>query len=175
MMLSELFEFIGKAVSVVAAGFAFYWAFERWRRQEEHFPRINFELEIEIIDQTAAGTIINIISVVENKGLVPLRIKDFICELRGLNRDDPLEIGDENIRHQLNFKNLLEGGEFIPKDWECSFVYPGVKTTYTFVTVLPKNVIYLLVRASFTYLDHKNTHHTGKIIRIPDSQLGRNP
>lgn len=168
MEISQLFEYLGKGISLIAAIFGFYWAFERWRKREEHFPRINFDLEVEIIDHKNGQIIINVISTLENRGHVPLKIKEFVCELRGLTESDSLELGEVNIRKQLNFKRDLGGGPFIPLDWNYSFVYPTVKTNYTYVTIVPETTAYLFIKGRFNYLSSGESHHAGKIIKIPN-------
>ena len=44
--VSVLFEFIGKGATVVGAIAASWWAFEKWRKRDEHFPRMFFEVSI---------------------------------------------------------------------------------------------------------------------------------
>lgn len=168
MEISQLFEIIGKGVSLVAAVFGVYWAIEKWRRREEHFPRVNFDLRVEVIDHKNGKIILNVVAILENKGHVPLKIKEFVCELRGLMDTDPLELGSDKIRNQLNFKQNLGKGPFIPSDWDYSFVYPCVKTEYTYVTLIPDSTKYLLVKGKFQYLLNGESHHAGSILKIPD-------
>ncbi len=162
MDISNIFEFLGKVVALVGVLFALY----RWWKREEHFPRVNFDIDVEIIDRKDNKYVLNVVATLENKGEIPLKIKDFNCELRGLASDDSLELGTEKIRNQLNFKHNLNGGAFIPANWDFSFVFPSVKTTYTFVTIIPDTMIYLFVRGSFIYLANGESHHAGKIIKI---------
>jgi hypothetical protein len=170
MEISLFFEYLGKGISLIAAIFGFYWALEKWWKREEHFPRINFDLDVEVIDRRAGYIVLNIISTLENKGHVPLKIREFVCELRGISITDSLELGNEGIRNQLNFKKDLGGGPFIPANWNFSFVYPSVKTNYTFITIIPEETAYLLAKGRFHYLSNGESHHAGKIIKIINSQ-----
>lgn len=169
MEFSIFFEYLGKALSAIAACAGAYWAFMKWLQREEHFPRINFDLSVDVLGSKDSKTIINVLCKIENKGHVPLKIRDFFCELRGLNDDDEIELGSEIIRNQLNFKNDLGGGSFIPLDWDSSFVHPGVTTTYTFVTFIPSETSYLFVKGKFIYMGNNEEHHAGTIMKIPDS------
>lgn len=169
MDISQFFEFFGKGVAILVALFGLYCAFEKWWKREEHFPRVNFDLNAELIDHKDGKIILNIVATLENKGQVPLKIKEFVCELRGLRDNDLLELGTEKIRNQLNFKQDLGGGVFIPADWNYSFVYPGVKTEYTYVTIIPESTKYLLAKGRFHYLSNGESHHAGRIIKIPNA------
>lgn len=167
MEISLVFEYVGKIVSLIAALSGFYWAFEKWLRREEHFPRINLDIDATVIDQNNDKIIFNIVATLENKGVVPLKISKFICELRGIKATDPLELGGENIRYQLNFSNLIAEGPFFPPEWEYSFVYPGVKTNYSYITIVPSEYKYLLLKGRFHYSRNNESHHAGKVIKIP--------
>lgn len=170
MEISTFFEYLGKAVTVLASALGLIWAFEKWWRREEHFPRINFDIKIDIIDHKDGSHIINVLAILENKGVVPLKIKDFSCEIKGIKENDELKLGDQKIRHQLNFKHSVVDGIFFPKEWESSFVHPGVTTTYNYVTIVPDEYLYLLIKGTFGYLKKSNMHHSGTIIKMPDKQ-----
>ncbi|MGK3186188.1 hypothetical protein ACCW92_01115 [Enterobacter soli] len=163
---SQFYVIISGLVTFSASSFGLYCAFEKWIKRKEHFPRINFDINVEIIDFIDNCVIINVISILENKGVVPLMIKDFTCELRGILDGGELRLGDDKIRKQLNFNEKVGGGDFIPRYWDYSFVFPGVKTEYTFVTIVPDNVRYLLAKGVFTYLPNDETHHAGKVVNL---------
>lgn len=154
-------------ITITASFFGIYCAIDKWIKRKEHFPRVNFDITIQIIDFHDDKIILNVIASVDNKGYVPLKIKNFKCELLGIMSDSSLELGDEKIRNQLNFPNKIGDGSFIPLDWNYSFVYPCVKTDYLYVTFIPKNTKYLLVKGSFYYLETNESHHAGKVMKIP--------
>lgn len=162
----EFFEIIGKATTLIGAVLGLIWAFEKWWRREEHFPRVNFDIEIEHVDQTDEFYLINVLAKLENKGVVPLRIKDFVCEIRGIKVNDDLVHGGDEIRNQLNFSHPVIEGTFIPKSWDSSFVHPGVKTEYNYVTTVSTEYRYILVKGRFGYLKTKNKHHAGKVLKL---------
>ncbi|MDO6583389.1 hypothetical protein Q4491_18775 [Photobacterium sp. 2_MG-2023] len=166
MDISQFFEYVGKAVSLSAALFGLYCVVLKWRKREEHFPRINFGIDAEVIDTVDGMVILNVVASLENKGVVPLKIKEFICELRGISHEDKIELGGGSIRHQLNFKNDLGSGAFFPLNWDFSFVYPSVTTQYTYITIIPADTKYLLVKGRFHYMSKNESHHAGKVINV---------
>ncbi|GKW30366.1 hypothetical protein AB6D34_11810 [Pectobacterium brasiliense] len=163
----EIYEVVTGLITIAASFFGFYCVVDKWIKRKEHFPRVNFDITVEIIDFCDDKIILNIIASIDNKGYVPLKIKDFKCELLGVMNDSPLELGGQKIRNQLNFPNKIGDGSFIPLNWNYSFVYPCVKTDYLHVTFIPKNTKYLLVKSSFYYLETNESHHAGKVLKIP--------
>lgn len=164
---SLLFETLGKVVSALGAVVGAWWAFERWRKRDEHFPRVCFEVSVNFVGSKNGQIVVELISTLDNKGLVPLKIKNFTFKLLGLRASDPLVRGGDEIRQQLRFPHLLEESVFVPEDWEYSFVYPGVKTEYNFVTSIPPDVEYVRMQADFEYLPSGQTHHAAKVQKVP--------
>lgn len=164
---AALFEFIGKAATAIAAIVASWWAYEKWRKRDEHFPRIVFEVSANFIGVQQERIIVEIVAVIENKGVVPLKYKTFGFKLRGLQASDRLLHGDGSVRGQLLFPHLIAEGSFIPEHWSYSFVYPGVKTEYNFVTDIPVDIAFVRVQADMNYMLRGESHHAAKILRVP--------
>jgi hypothetical protein len=112
------------------------------------------------------------VATLENTGVVPLKIRDFTFVLRGLSENDPISRGGEEIRNQVNFPIKLEEGRFVPKTWEYSFVYPGVKTEYDFIAAIPQHVAFVRMQGDFAYPTVGETHHAAKLLKVPNFKLG---
>ena len=169
---SHLFEYIGKFVTGGAAIVGASWALLKWKKQDELFPRINFEVSANFLGFQDGTIIAELVAVLENKGQVPLKISDFSFKLRGLRVSDELKKGPDAIRGQLLFPEVLEQGDFFPRSWNYSFVYPGVRTEYNFVTAIPQNVAFVRMEAGFVYLGHRNdSHHAAKILAVPSKDI----
>jgi len=166
---SVFFESLGKALTAVGAIAGGWWAFEKWRRRDEHFPRMFFEVSANFLGMQDGQWIIEVVALLENKGVVPLKIKSFGFLLRGLRSTSRVERGDESIRGQVLFPDVLAEGPFIPSSWAYSFVYPGVKTEYNFVTTIPADVSFIRVQADFEYVSPGRSHHAAKILKVPNS------
>jgi hypothetical protein len=168
MEWTVLFSTVGKFTSAVLAVAGAWWAFEKWRKRDEHFPRVLFEVTVNFIGIKDEHIICELVATLENKGVVPLKIREFTFILRGLAETDPIARGGENIRNQLIFPRKLDEGRFVPESWTYSFVYPGVKTEYNFVTSIPRNISFVRMQGDFTYLQAGETHHAAKILMVPD-------
>lgn len=162
------FEFIGKGVSVVAAIAGGWWAIEKWRKRDEHFPRIYFEVSANFIGVQKGQFVTELVPTLDNKGIVPLKVKDFSFKLLGLKETDHLEKGGEEVRQQLFFPHKIEEGLFVPREWDFSFIHPGVQTEYNFVTLVPSEFTFVRMQADFVYLVDGETHHAAKILKVPN-------
>lgn len=173
MDIEQYFKYIGMAITAIGSLSGAVWAFRKWWVRDEHFPRVAFDLRVNIIDETDNQCVLEIVAILENKGVVPLKICNFTCEIRGILEGEKLEIGGESIRNQLNFKNQLRHGWFIPTNWKYSFVYPSIQTDYNFVTAIPSTTRYVLIKGEFEYyrrfmmFGNNRSHHAGVVLSIP--------
>lgn len=164
----QTFELIGKIATGLAALTGTWWAFVKWRRQDELFPRINFEVSANFVGLQGDHVVTELVAVLENKGQVPLKIHHFSFKLRGLSNAAAIEKGAAAIRGQLLFPVVLEEGEFVPTSWDYSFVYPGVKTEYNFVTAIPRTIAFVRMQGDFEYTGRRDSsHHAAKILAVP--------
>jgi hypothetical protein len=99
--LSTLIEF-GKLLTTLIAVAAAVWAFQKWRARDELFPRVFFEVSINFIGTRDDEIVCELVTILENKGIVPLKLRNMSFAVRGLFVSDALERGGEEIRHQLN-------------------------------------------------------------------------
>ncbi|MGR9437941.1 hypothetical protein ACU8V1_23480 [Rhizobium leguminosarum] len=164
-----LYVQIGQIITALLAIGAALWAFYKWRRRDEHFPRMTFEVDVNFIGRKDDQIVCELVAILENKGVVPIELKDFTFLLRGLSKKDNLGFGGEKIRKQLNFHRELSRGTFIPKDWPATFVYPGVRTEYNFVTMIPADTEFVRMQGDFLYLEGKDkSHHAARILAVPE-------
>lgn len=166
-----MFELIGQMATAAAAFAAAWWGFERWRRRDEH-PRIELEVSANFLGTHHGRELVEIVATVENKGVVPLRYKNFGFKLLGLHSDDSLTRGGATVRGQVVFGSEVARGSFIPDHWEYSFIYPGVKTEYNYITDLPEGMEFVRVQADLEYMRNGESHHAAKALRVPRG-LGR--
>src|SRR5262245_52351200 len=104
-------------MGTAAAG---WWALVSWRRRNELFPRVDFEVSANFVGRHDGKVVTEIVAVLENKGIVPLKIKRFAFKVRALMQTDPAIAGDEKIRMQLLFPHVIAAGLFVPEDWDNS-------------------------------------------------------
>lgn len=172
---SATFELIGKATSALAAVAGAWWAIEKWKKRDEHFPRVYFEVSVNFIGRSHEALVAELVASLENKGVVPLRIRDFTFKLLDLKRTDPLVAGSDDIRCQLKFPHVVAEGFFVPPTWDFTFIYPGVKTEYNFVCSIPDEFAFIRMQGDFSYLAPGKSHHAAKVLEVPNSSYMDSP
>ena len=158
---------LGKLLTTLAAIAAAVWAFQKWRARDELFPRVFFEVSINFVGKQDDDVVCELIAIVENKGIVPLKLRNMNFLVRGILASDRLEMGGEEIRYQLNFEHKILQGSFIPADWNYTFIYPGVRTEYNFVAMIPKEARFVRMQGDFEYEEPSRSHHAAKVLAVP--------
>ena len=146
------------------------WGISKYVRRDEHFPRIAFEVTARFVGQHGGRVLVEVLAVLENKGVVPVKIKDLQFKLRGVLEDDVLQDGDESIRGQTRIPHELGAGTFVPEHWDYTFIYPGVETEYNYITTLDADVRFVRVEGSFSYDREGASHHAAKLLRVDPPQ-----
>lgn len=164
--LGVLIEF-GKLLTTALAIVAAVWAFQKWRARDELFPRIFFEVSINFIGKKDDEVVCELVAVLENKGIVPLKLRNMNFSVRGIFQTDAIERGDEEIRHQINFRRKLVEGAFIPGTWKYTFIYPGVRTEYNFVATIPAQTAFVRMQGNFEYDEPDQSHHAARVLAVP--------
>jgi hypothetical protein len=143
------------------------WGIAKFLRRDEHFPRVFFEVSANFVGMQDGQNLLEVLASLENKGVVPVRIRDLRFQVRGLFQEDPLEPGDASIRGQVRIPHILLEGSWIPEQWDLTFVYPNVKTEYNYIAAIPLNVSFIRVEGSFSYERKGTTHRAAKLLRVP--------
>lgn len=164
--MEEFIDVGSKAIAFAALVAGAVWGVLKFLRQDEHFPRIAFEVTARFVGEHDGRTLVEVMAVLENKGVVPIRIKDLAFKLRGVRANDTLQTRDESIRGQTRIPHLLCEGSFVPIAWGYTFIYPGVQTEYNYVTILESEVRFVRVEGSFSYEREQTSHHAAKLLKV---------
>jgi hypothetical protein len=152
----ERIEVIKAAQSLaafVAAVVGGIWAYVKIVRRREHAPRVDFTVELAFIGEQQQRWLVDVRALVNNEGLVRHTFRDFSFELRALYHDDDLVDDDETIGGQTRVPHLLRRGSWLPENWTESFIEPGLRTRYSYVTSVPVRASFVLLHGLLLYGD----------------------
>jgi hypothetical protein len=166
MSTKDFVDIIQKGLAALAVLGGGWWFAIKYRRRDEHFPRIGFEVSANFLGIQNGQVITELVARLENTGVVPLKVRTFTFKLRALFEDDEIKKGNEQIRRQIIFPHVLEEGSFVPASWEYTFVHPGVRTEYNFVCAIPAKTSFVRVESSFLYVPSGDSHHAAKVLRV---------
>lgn len=145
-----------------------WWGVVKYLKRDEHFPRVGFEVSANFVGTHDGKVLLEVLAHLENKGVVPLKIKDLNFKIRGLREDDPISEGDNTIRGQIRIPHIFWEGSWVPEHWNFTFIYPGVKTEYNYVAALPLDISFVRIEGSFSYDREGNSHHAAKLQKVPN-------
>lgn len=164
--MGDFIDVAAKLIAFVTLVLGAVWGALKFWRRDEHFPRVAFEVTARFVGTQAERTLVEVLASLENHGVVPVRIRDLRFKLRGVRASDVLEPGDDSIRGQTRIPHLLQEGSFVPAHWDHTFVYPGVKTEYNYITTLDPDVTFVRVEGSFSYEREQTSHHAAKLLEV---------
>jgi hypothetical protein len=146
----ELIKNIAEIIAILIGG---GWAFWKFVIQREGKPKIEFTVDFEVIGIHQQEYLAEIIAELQNKGLVREKIYDFTFDLLYLVDTDNLVEGGDEILKQVAFNKRISRQRWFPKIWDYTFADPGIVQRYRYITHLPLNTKFALVRSSFKYTD----------------------
>jgi hypothetical protein len=145
------------------------WTFWKFVLQREDHPKIQFDIDINYITIQDQKIVFEVLIIIENKGLVRHEIdpEDFTLRIRYITNQDKIQDGLEKYNYQTKFPHLHLVDEhdknlkrsIVPKSWENTFIDPGVKQKYSYITSLPDNTTGILVKSKFNYSRSKLDFH----------------
>jgi hypothetical protein len=165
--IAAIFQSIVTPAALVAGG---WWAYRRYIVEENNFPHIETSAEISFIGQQQDFWIVELVSVLKNKGKVQHKVRKFAFDLNAAFVEDPIEVSEE-WGGQVNFPREIAKGSFIPESFDYFVIGPSVTARYAYVARVPKAATYLILHCWFDYLDGRGfSHSMEKTVRVPHEQ-----
>ena len=166
MVILELLQSVAALVVLVLGAF---WGYFKWRKRREHAPRLEFTVDVNFVGLHKGQWLVEVLALVDNKGLVQHRIREFSFDLRTLDVNDPIEEGEKEINYQTRIPRKVKEAAWIPRDWESTFIEPGLKTRYSYVVAVPRTAKFVLVHGKFDYGRKGLFHTSDKLVAVPES------
>lgn len=145
MSAQDWLQIFDGSVTLLAAVIAGTWAFIKIRRRREHFPRIEFTVDVDFVAVQNERWIVSLNAFVVNKGVVRYEVRDFQFDARYASRSDLLEEGGPDINFQTYVPRLLKEGSWLGAGSGSAFVDPGLQTRYSYISSVPCEASLLLL------------------------------
>jgi hypothetical protein len=146
------------------------WALYRAERRRDFAVRLEFSVDVRFVGRHDGAWIVSLDAAVSNEGQVRHEISRFGFDLRYLRTTDPIEFADD-LGGQLRIPHLLLESSWLPKDWQSTFIEPGLKTLYSFVHVVPADAAFVLLHGT---LDYRDAVHTAERLRVVPTAAANN-
>lgn len=162
--IAAAIQSIATAASLGIGGVWVYWKFIR---QVENYPHIESAADIKFVGVQDDFWIVEFAGILENKGKVRHKIKNFDFDVNALFENDPIELRDE-WGGQVHFPHKIIDGSFLPKRFEYFFIDPNVRARYSFIGRVPNQATMVSLHCWFEYVDQLGLSHSAeKVALVP--------
>ena len=150
--------------SIIIAGI---WAYRKFILQQEKYPNIIFNTDINFIGKQNNEWLIEVVANIENKGKAQHKMKNFNFDINALFASDELVLLDK-WGGQVNFPNQIINGSFLPSNMGFFFVDPGTTAKYSFIAKIPSSATFVILHSYFDYYDErKYIHSSERTVKVP--------
>lgn len=132
---------------------------EEIRAAERHLvPRTDVTIDCHFYGPEGDHLIAELLLTVNNKGSTQRKFASIEFRMRVLREGAELRKWRERRSERLYFPEKILDEDIVPEGEHYYFVEPGVEQVFTFVTMVPKSIRYVLAHASLTSvpLPHEN-------------------
>lgn len=145
------------------------WAYWRFVRERDRYPRVTLEARIEQVAWFGDERIVRVTVAVRNDGTVRLVIPKMRYTLRTLRDGDPLEDGGDAILGQPVFPHVdARRRPFTHPRHEYAFVDAGTSTSFSSLARLPASARVALVQVTLRYRDPRSDFHgAAAVLELP--------
>jgi len=167
--IASILQSIVTTLAIIIAGI---WALSKFVFHKEYFPRVDFSVNVNFVGIHNGEWLIEILGLLDNKGLVPHRVESLRFELRYLSETDPLTDGDETIRGQVLFPPATKDESWMPiAEGEKMVIQSGVSLRYNYVYRIPETAAFVLLHGILDYGKNRPQHRADRMLKVPNSQI----
>ncbi|EFK95998.1 hypothetical protein LDC_1982 [sediment metagenome] len=159
-LLSEGFADFATGIAVLVGG---GWAFWKYGLQREAHPKIQFDIDLNVLGKQGDSLLVEVAATITNKGLVRVNIRRFRLDLLYLSRDAKAFSDPIRFNGQVQFQPIFKDRYWFPEaKWQGTFIDPGVCQSYAYISSAPADARFLHVWSRFQYPDAESDFHTAQ-------------
>jgi hypothetical protein len=126
------------------------WVFYKYYREGFHRPRIEFDIECNVVGSNESDSIVEFVVIANNKGKIRFTFHELQLRVRGINEGESFAYWRDSKRMEFPEKVLDEN--IIPSKYKYYFVEPGINQAISYITKIPKNMRFVVAFAAFKRL-----------------------
>lgn len=148
--------------------------------KESPIQKIQFDIDVNFIAIQDNQVLFEVLLILENKGTVRHEIdkNNFTLRIRYLTKKDKINQGDTRCNYETKFPHLHKveckhiKRKVIHKSWKNTFLDPGIKQKYSYVTALPEDTVCFLVKSKFNYSKRKHDFYGAqKLFKVNEIKM----
>jgi hypothetical protein len=155
-----------QSLGIVATGL---WAFWRFGRERVHAPQIAFSVDANFHGPSEGQYVAEYVLTFHNKGNTRVQVNKIELLARGLMSGEPLEEWKERAPRLRFGHKFVDDKKVIPENYRYVFFEPGIEQDYRYISKVPADCKFVLVRGQFFYAKG-NPHSAERVITVKHSK-----
>lgn len=157
-------------VTIIAILVGGGWTIARFWREREGAPRIQFDVSVRVLGCTGNQLLLELLAVLENTGKIRHRIERLTFSVTYLAKGDQVAYATSTAETSVApFSRSGGSGSWLGSRWLYTFVEPGVRQSYTIVSSIPCDAIYVHLSGRFDYPGGKEIHDAEWVGPVPET------
>jgi len=167
LAIKDWSEIVKNVLEGLAICGAAVWALFRFGLFRERYAKIEFNLDCRYLGKSNHCRLVELIAVIENKGLVRQYIKEWTFDLLLLDDSTMIDETDSTINYQVKFFNKkISKRPWVPASWYTTFIDAGTRQVYTYLTAVPENTKFITLYSRFIYPSSNDFHSSQKTFEL---------
>jgi len=160
-------EIIKNTLEGIAVLGAALWTIYRFGIFRERYAKIEFNLDCRYIGMVNGSHVIELIAILENKGMARQYIKKWTFDLLLFKEGENIDESEKSINFQVKFSDKkISARSWVPTTWYTIFLDANTKQTYTYITAIPEKTKFISLYSKFLYPDTKDFHAAQKTFEL---------
>ncbi|NET32107.1 MAG: hypothetical protein F6K19_08895 [Cyanothece sp. SIO1E1] len=164
-MNNEEIKILISAIQLAVVLIGAIWAYFRLWKEGILRARIQFEIECQSFKARQKEIPIEFRIILKNKGLTKHKFNSIKLRVRGIKKNEGLELWKGNEPRLLFPHKLIDNEVIFKKKFSYVFVEPGVEQILNYNVMLPVEQELILARAEFEY-DENKSHSIEKMFEL---------
>lgn len=163
----ELLKGIESILTIIGLLIGGGWAIWKFILVKETSPKLEFKVDVNFVGKHKEEWLIEILGLLENKGVVPYKISYLTFDTKYLLNDDEL---NENAKYndQIDIKNELKTNTWLAsvKDIKPT-IYPDTSMRFNYIYKVPVGASFILIHGLLVFSKGLEVR-ADKLVRVPD-------
>ena len=168
----QTFDVALHAVEIAIAIVGGIWVYKRFRHEGAAKPRIEFDVRCRFLGPIQDAYVAAFEVHAKNCGLVEHRFQEIRLKVLAIRSDATLQMWQGHEPRLLFPEQLVRGVNLVPRELGYYFVRPGVDQSFSYVIPIPKDLRFLVARATFLYEATGDLHTAERVFEVrPDAPV----
>jgi hypothetical protein len=159
----EIWKLVFEGLKVLGIFGGASWVAWRFQRERVHAPQIEFSVDAELHGPSEGQYAAEYVLTFENKGNTRVQTKQIELRVMGIKMGEELQDW-KGARLRFPHKLVLDK-KVMPENFGYTFFEPGIKQEYRYISRVPTDYQFIVVRGQFFYYNG-SSHSAERVITV---------